>query len=156
MRLMLCAGEQRREGWKTLDARESKGLDVLATIPPLPPEVTGEKWDEIEWIHGIEVLYYWQVEETLRQLRAALNPDGVLVLEQPDAQQGARKILEDDSFVWWMFGKSDYCDPLNMNRWAYTPESLTRALRVAGFTRIEVLPAQHHSPVRDFRVEARP
>ena len=143
---MLCAGVTRRAGWKTLDASPERGADYIATIPPLPEEVKATKWDEIDWIHGIAALYPWQAEEALREIRGVLAPDGKLVLEQPD--------LSRCSTVEWIFGDPTSRDPLHMNRWGYTPISLTGLLLRLGFGRIEVLPAQHHHPERDFRVEA--
>ena len=153
--LLLCAGPIKRAGWVTLDANPEFKPDILASIPPLPKEVTGTRWHTILWSHGIGSLYPWQAEEILPQLRAALADEGVLVLEQPNARAAAGRILEDPADMWWMFGRSYKHDALNMNHWAYTPETLAGALRGAGFTRIEALPAKGGLPERDFRMEAR-
>jgi len=142
---MLCAGTMRRPGWKTVDANERTKPDYLAWIPPLPEAVTSQKWDEVEWIHGITSVYPWEAERLLVEVKSILVPDGKLVLEQPDFSKADR--LE------WIFGDPRPHDPLHMNRWAYTPESLTMLLDRAGFSRIEVLPAKHHFPARDFRIE---
>lgn len=153
--LLLCAGPIKRAGWVTLDANPEFKPDILASIPPLPEAVTTLKWDTILWSHGVGSLYPWQAEEVLPQLRASLTENGVLVLEQPDARAAARRILDDPADTWWMFGRSHRHDALNMNHWAYTPETLADVLRKAGFTRIEALPAKGGLPERDFRMEAR-
>lgn len=142
--LMLCAGDARREGWRTLDAR---GGDFIAKIPPLPASVKLIAWDEIEWIHGVGSFYPWDAAALLEELRNCLAPDGRLSLEQPDWRKAVSRVE-------WLFGDPSLKEPLIMNRWAYTPESLAAAVHAAGFSRVEILPAQHHVPARDFRVEA--
>lgn len=142
MRLMLCAGQMRRDGWKTLDCKP--GHDFVAMIPPLPREVKSFQWDEIEWIHGITSFRPEDGVTLLRELHGVLAEGGKLVLEQPDFNK-ARERVE------WVFGDGE---PLNRNRWAYTEESLYALLQKVGFSRIEFHEAQHHVPSRDFRVEA--
>lgn len=147
-RLMLCAGIVRRDGWKTLDCKP--GHDFVATIPPLPEAVKAIQWDEIEWVHGITSLYPWEGIATLIELRNALCKGGKLVLEQPDARKCNAAEHPD-----WIFGDPKLGEPLHMNKWCFTPETLVAMLNgVGGFSRIEILPAQHHVPARDFRVEA--
>lgn len=147
-RLMIGPGQLRREGWKTLDADPNRGWDFVATIPPLPAAVKAIPWDEIEWIHGITSLYPWDGEQAVIEIFQVLAPGGRLTLEQPDFRQ-ARARLE------WVFGDAaEFKNPLLMNRWGYTPDSLTELLQRAGFAQIDILPARHHKPSRDFRVEA--
>jgi hypothetical protein len=154
---MLCAGMTKREGWLTLDSNPANTPDILDTIPPLPEQVLSEKWDEIEWIHGIGSLHTWEAKEVLGQIQRILNPNGLLVLEQPNLISVAREILYDPSKTWWMFGDPTHRNPAMMNRWCYSPASLTEMLKEFGFSRVSVFDAQHHGATkRDFRVEARP
>lgn len=147
-RLMLCPGIFWREGWKCLDAFKRPHIDYPATIPPLPAEVKAIQWDEIEWVHGITSLYPWEAKDILPELLAVLKPGGKLVLEQPNFEHTRVSVP-------MVFGNAeDQRDPLLMNKWAYRPEDLTELLRQTGFSRVEILPAQHHVPSRDFRVEA--
>lgn len=146
-RLMLCAGDVRRSGWRTLDADPKKGGDFLALIPPLPADVKAIAWDEIEWIHGIAALYPWEAEEFLIEIREAMVPGGTLTIETPDFSKMSRSID-------WMFGDKQFRSPLMMNKWSYTPDSLADALRKAGFREIRILEAGFHRIDRDFRVEA--
>jgi hypothetical protein len=156
-RLILCAGPAKREGWLTLDGNPANRPDFLATIPPLPEAVRLVKWDEIEWVHGIGSLDTWEAKEVLFQLREVMEPEGLLVLEQPNLLAAAEAVLRDPAKAWWMFGDPTHRDPLMMNRWAYTPESLAAMLEHAGFRRISAMAARHHGrSERDFRVEARP
>jgi hypothetical protein len=152
---MLGSGIFRCEGWKTLDCNPEHHPDFLATIPPLPEAVKAIQWDEIEWIHGITSLYPWEARDILRELHSVLRPPqalprcegGKLVLEQPNFTK-ARAMRE------WLFGDPSHREPRIMNRWSYTPEELFEELQAAGFSKIEILPAQHHVPGRDFRVDA--
>ncbi len=146
-RLMLLAGQTRREGWKTLDSKGS--VDYLATIPPLPDAVKAVKWDEIELIHGVNVLYPWEAETLLWEIREALVPDGLLVLEQPNFHIASAEVE-------WTYGDPQFKDPCHMVRWGYTPYTLSQLVAECGFTRWELKLAQHHVPDRDFRIEARP
>jgi hypothetical protein len=149
--MKLAIGGENRPGWTTLGARVG---DVIATIPPLPQSVTSQKWDVIEWIHGPASLYPWQLTELLPQLRDVLAPGGVLVMETPNAVRAAESMVQHIELVRWMFGDPSYKDPLYMNCWAYTPETLSYELRTAGFKEIQIIRAFHHHPGRDFRIEA--
>lgn len=144
---MLGSGIFRREDWKTLDCNSAHHPDFLAIIPPLPPAVKAVEWDEIEWIHGITSVYLWDARLILKEIVGILKLDGKLVLEQPDFNKARARQA-------WLFGDPSARDSRIMNRWSYTPEELFEELKAAGFSRIEILPAQHHVPARDFRVEA--
>lgn len=145
-RLMLCAGVHRREGWKTLDQNPEFGADFIARIPPLPAAVKAVSWDEIELIHGITSFYPWEAMDLLAGLHDVIAPAGKLILEQPDFRRAIK--------VEWVFGDPVPRNPLHLNRWGYTPESLAAAVKQAGFRRIVILPAEHHNPLRDFRIGA--
>ncbi len=146
-KLMIGAGVHRREGWKALDADPKRGGDFVATLPPLPDAVKQIQWDEIEWIHGVTSLYPWEANQILSELQMILRVGGTLVLEQPNFNHAVSRID-------WLFGDPVPKNPLHMNRWAYTPETLTALVLKAGFGQVRILAAQHHFPVRDFRLEA--
>lgn len=146
-RLLIGPGPHTREGWKSLDANPAKGADFIAAIPPLPAEVKAVLWDEVEWIHGVGSLYPWDAAEVLAELHSVMVPDGKLILEQPDFWKAVERVE-------WLFGDPSLRDPLHMNRWCWSPQSLAAVLAEAGFIYMEVHPAQHHNPARDFRLEA--
>lgn len=146
-RLMIGPGNSWRDGWKRLDADKRFEADFTATIPPLPAAVKALAWQEIEWIHGITSLYLWEAEAILPELLSVLVPGGKLTLEQPDFRHAVQKPE-------WLFGDPALKNKFHMNHWSYTPETLTAMLRAAGFARVDILPARHHLPARDFRVEA--
>lgn len=145
MRLLLCSGSMIREGWKTLDA--AGDVDFLCSIPPLPP--LEESLDEAELIHGIASFQPWEAKQLLEDVYSALNPGGKLTLEQPDL-----RVVCGIGRPQWIWGDPVPQNPMHMNKWGYTPCSLSALLQDVGFTRIRVLPAQYHIPERDFRIEA--
>lgn len=150
--LILCSGRTRRSGWKTLDANPAYHPDFLCTIPSLPHSVSTILWDEIEWVHGITSFYPWDAEKILKELRLCIGRNGKLIMEQPNAQ-----LINPGDHPEWIFGDPSPRNPLHMNKWAYTPSSLTELLIASGFSQIAIQRAQYHKhPERDFRIEAMP
>lgn len=145
--LILCAGKTRRSGWKTLDANPTCEPDYVCNIPPLPSEVTSIKWNTVEWIHGITSFYPWEAADLLMEIHEILADDGKLILEQPDFNRVAGRME-------WIFGDPTFADPLHMNRWGWSPGSLTAALEIAGYSKVMTGPAKYHNINRDFRAEA--
>lgn len=148
-RLLLCSGPTSREGWRRLDANAKFSPDFLASIPPLPTDVAAVKWDVVELIHGITSFYPWDAEQVLMELRAVMADGGTLILEQPDASK-----CDPATYPEWLFGNPQFKNPMHMNRWAYTPDRLTRLVNKCGFPIVRIFEAQHHNPQRDFRLEA--
>jgi SAM-dependent methyltransferase len=164
-KLLLCCGPTRPAGYVRLDSNPKHEPDILATIPPLPPEARGP-WDVVELVHGIEHFLEWEVDDVIRECHAVLRPGGVFVLEQPNIEAAARVLLGLDppqykgvleSAYWPLFGDPAHRDPSYLHRWGWTPTTLPARLRaVASWSSIRVLPQQYHAYAmgRDFRVEA--
>jgi len=165
-KLLLCCGPTRPTGFVRLDCNPAHKPDILASVPPLPPEVHAEKWDVIELIHGIEHFLTWRVDELLREIHDVLKPGGVLILEQPNLEAAARVLLGLDppqyrgvleSAMWPIYGDPAHEDEGYLHRWGWTPTTLVSRLRgVAFWSSVSVLPQQYHvyAMGRDFRVEA--
>lgn len=143
-RLMLGSGIFKREGWKTLDLNPAMHPDFIGRIPGT--DIGDEYWDEIEWIHGIGSVCPFDATRALDEIYEALKPGGKLVLEQPDFD--CCKTQAD------LFGDPSLQNAEHMNRYAYTRRQLLEMVQIAGFKNPVILPAQHHVPERDFRVEA--
>ena len=164
-KLLVCCGPTRPAGFVRLDSNPKHEPDILATVPPLPPDARGP-WDEIDLIHGIEHFLPWEVRGLLVDLHAALKPRGVLVLEQPNLEAAARVLLGLDppqcrgileSAMWPIYGDPAHEDTGYLHRWGYTPATLTALLHeIAPWSRVVSLPQQFHTYAmgRDFRIEA--
>ena len=163
--LMIGAGEQRKKGWVSLDASPKYSPDILAEVPPLPPEVRDTQWDTIEMFHCIEHHFLWRARVLLQEIYNALKPGGMLILEQPNIEYCAKVLLgqvkppkgDPGQFdMWGFYGDPNHLDQYMCHHWGYTPESLRAELILAGWKDINITlrAATSHHPVRDFRLEA--
>ena len=164
-KLLLCCGPTRPEGYVRLDCNPAHEPDILAAVPPLPPDARGP-WDQVDLIHGIEHFWLWDAVPLLADIHATLRPGGLLVLEQPNIEAAARVLLGLtppqykgvlESAMWPLYGDPAHRDVGYMHRWGYTPTTLTALLQsVAPWASIKVLPQVYHAYAkgRDFRVEA--
>jgi SAM-dependent methyltransferase len=164
-RLHLLSGSEPLPGHVTLDGSPTYKPDYLALIPPLPAAVIQESWDEVALIHGIEHFHLWQAEDLLREIRSILKPGGRLILEQPNLLFVARVLcglekplisVPGQCDIWAIYGDPREVEhsPLMLHRWGWTPETLGKALKEAGFGEVIETRAQFHLPGRDFRMEA--
>ena len=116
--------------------------------------------------HSIEHLYFWDAQILVREIYEILEPGGVFILEQPNILFAAKVLLgieprvpgtvPGQSDMWPLYGDPNHRSPLFCHRWGYAPESLKDLLEGAGFDRskMTILPATSHIPIRDFRLEA--
>ncbi len=150
-----------RDGWLHLDSHPS--ADIVASIPPLPDEVSRRKWQSIEAIHVWEHFYVWDARRLARALFDILDDDGELIIECPNLEIACRSFLGDykDSSSYHMhvfYGDPRSEDPSYGHRWGYTPATLTHQMIIDGgfaAANIRIEPAQHHVRDRDFRLVAR-
>ena len=161
-KLLVGAGHEHWQGWTTLDADPTTQPDIVAAVPPLPPEVLAGAWDEIALIHTIEHFSIQHADEVLRDCYAALRPGGQLTLEQPNIEFCMRVALGEISVpsdrqirfgLLGIFGEQDGSSWM-AHRWGYTPDTLIEKVRKAGFGRVQICTAQTHHVERDFRLEA--
>ena len=163
MKRLAIGHRGKRDGWTTLDSHASDS-DIITTVPPLPPEVTSQRWDVVEMIHVLEHFYLWEARELLTTLRSCLAKSGVLVIECPnimfaaEVMAGVRPYPEnmvvDQATMWPLYGDPNHLDPSYGHRWGYTPITLAQVLLMTGFRTVKHRPAKSHFPERDFRIEA--
>jgi hypothetical protein len=121
---------------------------------------------EVMMGHSIGYLRLWQARELFRIFHRIMHPDGLLVIETPDAVKCARLLLEaqdDAAFVEAVRGFYAFDLEQVEKRQLYSPYAfgwtaglLCRELLQAGFREaVERAPQTHGPrPLRDTRVEA--
>lgn len=138
----------------------SPEFDVTCDLRAIP--LPDDYADEAMAIHVIEHFYAWEVEEVLREWRRILKPGGLLVLECPDIYKCCVNFVKDwgdnpRNSLYGIFGDYRYKDPLMIHRHGWTPDTLGRELRKAGFAKIREKAPRFHAQRqgRDLRLEAR-
>lgn len=123
--------------------------------------------DEILGIHIWEHLYRWECDVVIAEWRRLLKPEGLLILELPDALKCARNLIDyankggkalQQQAMWGLWGDDTLQDPHMIHRTGWWPQSLAGYLWAQGFTDIKSPPTQWHPAGRkhrDMRIEAR-
>lgn len=135
MRLNLGAGEDRREGYLSVDLRPDVA-DVVADVRRLPFDT--ETVEEILAFDILEHLPPTYTEATLAEWRRVLVPGGLLTLKVPNMYQLCRWVVEGISvqaaltniYGGHKFGPDGELDHHCVG---WTPEMLHRLLHGAGF-----------------------
>lgn len=148
-------------GWHTLDANPSREAKFINVVPPLPEEVTRHDWQCVEAVHFIEHLYIWEVRQLLREIYQVLEPNGCLIMEQPDIARVMRVIVGLDHkphnfymYEYAIFGDQSSEDPYMCHRYGWTPVTLSKECYDVGFSAVKLSEAIYHVPERDFRLVA--
>lgn len=164
---MLCLeigpGNEKKPGWFSIDSDPKTKPTYVSSLPKFPDEVLRRKWDVIEMIHMIGYLHIHDVPGVLSTLYGMLNVNGRLVIETPNLLYAAKVLSGQISApnnnypgqydMWVLYGQPNE-NKSYLYKWSYTPDSLTKLVRDAGFTKISQAPAIYHEPIRDFRIEA--
>ncbi len=167
VRLHLGCGPDRREGWVNVDARPGVNPDIVASVDALPMFEDGTV-DTIEACHLFEHLPVHEARRALTEWFRLLKSGGALLLELPNFEACVRMIgaHRDEHghdlgmiglFGWPVCVEAD--GVAQVHKWGWTPDSLTGALREAGFADVQQEPVtQTWRPAarvdRDFRLRA--
>lgn len=164
--MKLAIGQGEREEWITIDADPGQCATHRTMVPPLPPLVKVDKFAEIEMIHFLEHLYYWDAISLLKECTEMLELGGLLVIECPNIEWCCKHLLgqvktpsknpaENQFDLWGFYGDPTREQPLYGHRWGWTPKSLEKELHSIGEFEINHETPKYHNPVRDFRVVAK-
>jgi len=140
IRVNLGSGEKPVAGYLNIDMRELQDVDVVADVRRLPFEPGSLA--EIMSAHLVEHFRQHQLEVAiLPYWRSLLRAGGVLRIVCPNWEEMARRLSNSemswDEFKVLTFGLQDYDGDDHFAM--YTPATLERALRSAGFTDVEVV-----------------
>lgn len=165
-KLLIGSGGWHWPEYVGIDANAGNEPDIIAIVPPLPPEVMAQRWTEIMMIHAIEHIAPWKALELAKQCYECLADGGVFILEQPNIIYAAKVLLgiitppdgEPGQYdMWPLYGNPETEDEWMLHKWGWTPLTLTNMLIEAGFKKEKIIPAYpqfHGSRERDFRLEA--
>ena len=162
VKLNLGCGDKIIPGYINIDAVSSRAgskPDLIADIRDLKNVKTSIA-DEILAVHVIEHFHYWEVVPLLSSWRRILKPGGKIILECPNLLFACQMIVNDPEMrsspgkdgqmsMWSLYGDPAWKDPLMCHKWAYTPESLKRVMKEAGFIDLRQEPA--HFKLREPR-----
>lgn len=148
VRLHVGCGPDRRTGWVNVDLNPDNAPDLVAAADRL--DVLGDGTvEEIMANHLFEHLTLTQAEAALREWRRVLKPGGRIELELPDLE-GCLNILGKfqadggaDLGLVGLFGWPKGIDAegeVQLHKWAWSEETLSAALRAAGFDEVERVP----------------
>ncbi len=146
LRLHLGCGREKRAGWVNVDVNPTFGPDLVAPAHALPMLPDGS-CAAIEACHLFEHLTLTEARAALREWRRLLQPGGELALELPNLERCIALIgteLEGyDLGMISLFGYPPEVDAEGapqLHKWGWTPATLERELRAAGFATVRSAP----------------
>lgn len=146
IRLNIGCGEWIQDGWTNIDNQQLEGVDLVATVPPIP--YADGSVDEIAAIHFLEHLDHPTGAEFLRECFRVLRPGGRLGVVVPDTWIIMREYVKQSAIgVEFPFGVVRAVRDLDevcrlflystlqdsAHKWSYDHVTLRRALELAGF-----------------------
>jgi len=143
---------------RPLDLVHAFTFDDKRLVNPLP--LKDGCADELHAYHFIEHVYRWEAPAVLKEFYRLLKPSGKLVLELPNLEAACKNLLAggtDQMTMWPLYGDPGHRDPYMCHRWGYTPKTICRVVRLAGFEDVLVSPPRTHGvrKMRDMRVEGK-
>lgn len=151
-KINLASGRMYIEGYLNVDdlsMNPKSKVDIKSDIKTFKRK--GESVDEIIVSHFMMYLLPDEAQLLINRWYEWLKKRGELIIETSDAYKIAEMILDDYENIGQMFGYGATAG----HKWAYTPESLKKMLKCAGFKRIVVSRGgSHNRPDRDFTIIA--
>lgn len=141
MKLELGSGDRPTPGYVHLDCRaDAPEVDVVGDATALDECGIQPGFEEIRATHLLEHFSWRQTVTILDHWREFLHPSGLLYVEVPNlighVDAWKRGSSSDEQFVEYLFGEQDH--EFNYHQTMFTPHTLTRALKDAGFVGMQV------------------
>lgn len=139
MRLILCAGDRRIDGFKHHDIRPLNGLDYVCDLFDIVKQVKENSCDEIQFTHCLEHFPTKETQKVLGLLSSLLKTGGKLYIEVPNFLWHAKLALNEDrerDAIYYAFGGQ--LDEWDFHKTGFTPTILQEELEFAGFKDIRI------------------
>ena len=139
MNLSLGAGQDRQDGWTTLDVDPTSGADLIEDMTTLE-SIQDASCDQILSCHSLEHVYHFQVIPTLQLWFAKLKPGGKITFYLPDPRSFWSLFLQGQMHparvLAVTYGVQNTQNPWDIHKTAFWPELLRETLKEIGFVRI--------------------
>jgi hypothetical protein len=165
-KLNLGCGDKILKGYINVDiVNERAGFqpDVVCNINNLTV-FEDDFADEIMAIHVVEHFWRWEISDVIKEWMRVLKPKGKLILECPNLLSACQELIKDpinfakpdkngQKTMWVFYGDPSWKDPLMMQKWGYTPQSLGQLMHECGLKEIKQERAQFKlREPRDMRI----
>lgn len=166
VKLNLGCGPMHLDGYINIDGDPQACADFYMDFCTVGDAFQKESISEVLMLHSLSYLNLWQARDLFVTIKRLLRPGGRLVIELPDIENCARKLLEsaEDLPAYLEGVRGVYAFDLSQiaNKTPITPYAfgwsawhLRKELGEVGFQSIECHPPQFHGqPWRDIRMEA--
>lgn len=166
IKLNLGCGPMHLEGYINIDADPQACADFYMDFGELGAAFTKDSVSEILMLHSLSYLNLWQARELFLTTHELLTSGGKLIIELPDIENCARKLLESTKNLTeylegvrgvYAFDPSQITNktPITPYAFGWSAWHLEQELLDAGFRATEVHPPEFHGqPWRDIRMEA--
>jgi hypothetical protein len=166
VKLNLGCGPMHLDGYINIDADPCACADFYMDFCTVGRAFEKQSVSEVLMVHSLSYLNLWQARDLFATIFSLLRPQGRLVIELPEIENCARKLLESSGDLTqnieglrgiYAFDLSQIANKTPMTPYAFgwSDWHLRQELADAGFSSIETHPPQFHGqPWRDIRMEA--
>jgi hypothetical protein len=167
-RVNLGCGAEPLEGYVNIDAHPEAKADLRLDFRELDRAFAPGTLSEAVMIHSLAYLNLWQARSLFKSLYALFAPGARLVIETPDLEKCARRVLSAGEGAraeellegvrgLFAFGRDHLRESRDYVPYAFSWAGwhLKQELEEAGFVDVRILEPRTHVAWRDLRIEAR-
>jgi len=142
-----CGLDQRQsteeEKWVNVDIREEVKPDLVWDMEKTPYPFPDCEFDLVLLKDSLEHVSFRRVENVIKECYRILKPDGKLMIQCPDLEAIARKVILDQhkganfkALSYWVYGEQDYNE--NYHKSGFTMRALRKLLEDHNFKVIDI------------------
>jgi len=136
VKIYFGCGLDKRAGYINVDIRKDVNPDVVWNLEVTPYPFQTESAEEILFKDSLEHISWRKIPDVIAECRRILRKGGRLLIQAPDMEEIARRVIFDMNNDWkaisfWVYGEQDY--PENLHKSGFTIPSITRLLEENGF-----------------------